>query len=90
MAKVTRLSTTLVCSYGEVDPKTRTSPQGEEAGSSSRLWEAVGRVLRMGEKRVKEDLLGLLEGPPSEEEVGSLASPVGRSPKLETSFRKLS
>lgn len=33
-------------------------------------------------KRVKEDLLGLLEGPPSKEEVRLLATLVSRSPKL--------
>lgn len=31
---------------------------------------------------VKEDLLGLWEGPPSKEQVSLLAIPVGRSPKL--------
>lgn len=41
-------------------------------------------------KSVQEDLLGLSERPPSEEEVSLWTSPVGRSPKLETFFRKLS
>lgn len=49
------------------------------------LFHGIGRA-----KSIKEDLLGLSERPRGKEEGSLLASPVGRSPKLESSFQKLS